>query len=570
MALPVPDDPNMPVLIPNFAAAQQVAVTAQSSLKRDDMLATPLLKNLLDTDMSQEALDELITVLCKKREEILCGEKRTTNALIDMFLDQMIQRKETEMLSLERQLDAMRADKSALLRIRTISEVGRGSLTSSALVPDGSSVPISPAVASASLIPVPSLSRSKHGDVTSDVMKRLTSRITKHYDGLQTVYAEISARSKRNQVHVKEEIPDSDDLESTRPCASSERNTHSHCETEASDERLGSFGEVIRGVAQYGHVEKFASLNYDIEPSPQMSIVSSLEFDKDGEMFVVAGVTKRIKVFNYESVVNNPTAVHYPLGQLKCRSKISNISWNPYQKQMLCSSDYDGNVTVWDTGTSQIVKTFQEHEKRCWTVHFNSVDPHLIASGSDDSKVKLWSLNCDRSVNTIDAKVNVCCVYFSPSSRHHVVFGSADHCVHLYDIRNTARALNVFKGHRKAVSYVRYINEDQVVSASTDSSLRVWCARTGKCLRVLRGHTNEKNFVGLSGTGDHIVCGSENSRAYFYYKAISEPVVSQYVGRDIGPDEEPDGFVSSVCWKKNSDVALVANSNGRVQFFKLT
>ncbi|VDK35221.1 unnamed protein product [Anisakis simplex] len=49
----------------------------------------------------------------------------------------------------------------------------------------------------------------------------------------------------------------------------------------------------------------------------------------------------------------------------------------------------------------------------------------MMASGSDDAKVKLWSLLSDRSVGSIDAKVNVCCVYFSPTSRHSLVFGSA-------------------------------------------------------------------------------------------------------------------------------------------------
>jgi hypothetical protein len=33
------------------------------------------------------------------------------------------------------------------------------------------------------------------------------------------------------------------------------------------------------------------------------------------------------------------------------------------------------------------IALLKEHEKRCWTVQFNNVDPHLMASGSDDAKV---------------------------------------------------------------------------------------------------------------------------------------------------------------------------------------
>ena len=36
---------------------------------------------------------------------------------------------------------------------------------------------------------------------------------------------------------------------------------------------------------------------------------------------------------------------------------------------------------------------------------FNSVDTKLLASGSDDSRVKLWSANINHSVATLEAKV---------------------------------------------------------------------------------------------------------------------------------------------------------------------
>ena len=39
--------------------------------------------------------------------------------------------------------------------------------------------------------------------------------------------------------------------------------------------------------------------------------------------------------------------------------------------------------------------------------------------------VKLWSTNLDNSVASIEAKANVCCVKFSPSSRYHLAFGCA-------------------------------------------------------------------------------------------------------------------------------------------------
>jgi len=64
-------------------------------------------------------------------------------------------------------------------------------------------------------------------------------------------------------------------------------------------------------------------------------------------------------------------------------------------------------------------------------------------------------------------------------------------------------------GHRKAVSYVRYLNENELVSASTDSTLRLWNIEQHAMTRLFEGHLNEKNFVGLSADGEFIACGSE-------------------------------------------------------------
>ena len=69
-------------------------------------------------------------------------------------------------------------------------------------------------------------------------------------------------------------------------------------------------------------------------------------------------------------------------------------------------------------------------------------------------------------------------------------------------------------GHRKAVSYVRWLGDGEVVSASTDSTLRLWDARTLGAQRApLPGHANEKNFVGLGVDSEFIACGSETNEA---------------------------------------------------------
>ncbi|KAI8518413.1 RING finger and WD repeat domain-containing protein 2 [Branchiostoma belcheri] len=247
-----------------------------------------------------------------------------------------------------------------------------------------------------------------------------------------------------------------------------------------------------------------------------------------------------------------------PLATLSYASDIyngSSIVSSSYHKGMLASSDYEGTVTLWDAFNATKSRMFQEHEKRCWSVDFNHVDPKLLASGSDDAKVKLWATNMEHSVACLEAKANVCCVKFNPNSRFHIAFGSADHCVHYYDLRNTRQALNVLKGHRKAVSYAKFVNSQEIVSASTDSQLKLWHVSQSHCTRTFQGHINEKNFVGLASNGDYVACGSENNSLYVYYKGLSKQLITfkfdtvRSVLDKEKKEEDANEFVSAVCFK---------------------
>ncbi|XP_055694076.1 E3 ubiquitin-protein ligase COP1-like [Lutzomyia longipalpis] len=335
---------------------------------------------------------------------------------------------------------------------------------------------------------------------------------------------------------------------------------------------LDAFRESLVKFSRYSSCKTLATLGYSSDLS-NGSIVSGIEFDKDNEYFAIAGVTKRIKVYDYLAVIRDVVDIHYPVVEMVSNSKISCVVWNSYHKNILASSDYDGTVTIWDAVTGQRTKVFQEHDKRCWSVDFNNVDSRLVASGSDDGRMKLWSLLANNSVATLDTKANICCVKFNPKSSCHIAFGSADHCVHYYDLRHTTKPLCVFTGHQKAVSYVKFLNEQEIVSASTDSRLRLWNVNSPPySIRSYVGHMNEKNFVGLATDGEYIACGSEDISLYVYYKGLPKPLFSMKIDRPSSVDQsgsDLNEFVSAVCWRKQCNVMVVANSRGIVKILEL-
>lgn len=50
-----------------------------------------------------------------------------------------------------------------------------------------------------------------------------------------------------------------------------------------------------------------------------------------------------------------------------------------------------GVVTLWDVESRSMVREYEAHSRRIWSIDSCGADPTLLASGSDDCRVKLWS-----------------------------------------------------------------------------------------------------------------------------------------------------------------------------------
>ncbi|KAG1222497.1 hypothetical protein G6F68_020626 [Rhizopus microsporus] len=62
--------------------------------------------------------------------------------------------------------------------------------------------------------------------------------------------------------------------------------------------RLESFSSVLYDVTRYGTLDVLDTLHY-ADTTHSTSIVSSIEFDKDDELFAVGGILKDIKIYDF-------------------------------------------------------------------------------------------------------------------------------------------------------------------------------------------------------------------------------------------------------------------------------
>ncbi|MBA0589711.1 protein SUPPRESSOR OF PHYA-105 1 isoform X2 [Gossypium raimondii] len=391
--------------------------------------------------------------------------------------------------------------------------------------------------------------------------------------------------SMRSQIHSSETaaaaVSDKDLLKKRGKLSESQSENGKLRMNQKSIDPLGSFFKGLCKFACYSKFEACGTIrNRDLLNSA--NVICTLSFDRNEDYIATAGISKRIKIFEFDAFMNDSIDIHYPVVEMSNKSKISCVCWNNYVKNYLASTDYDGVVQTWDAGTGQGLCQYNEHQKRAWSVDFSQADPTKFASGSDDCSVKLWSINEKSSLGTLWSPANVCCVQFSSFSPHLLAFGSADYKVYCYDLRHSRIPLCTLAAHEKAVSYVKFLDSNTLLSASTDNTLKSWDLKktcsdgstTNTCCLTFSGHKNEKNFVGLTVLDGYIACGSETNEVYCYYRSLPMPITSYKFG-SVDPisghqtGDENGQFVSSVCWRQKSNMLVAANSTGSIELLKL-
>ena len=357
---------------------------------------------------------------------------------------------------------------------------------------------------------------------------------------------------------------------------------------------LKDFARNLNIVSQKSSLEVESVVRSGNMASPQEMVCCS-DFDADDAHFATVSVSRSVKVFDFESLLDTPESLQFPVWQATTRSKLSSVSWNSYIKSHLITSDYDGAIQLWDvaSGSTMELSQFEDHARRVWSIDFSRLDPLQFASASDDATVRIWNLQQQTPTACIKTPANACSVHHSPHRATMLAVACANHYCYLYDTRMAGSPLATLCGANRAVSYVRFMDANTIIGASTDNTVRLWdisresFEEKDKALGAseeFTGHLNERNFVGLSVHPDgYIATGSEDNSVCCYYRAFPFALTKFNCSSAVQEDasnargkpasqqqqQQPKTFVSSVCWARHSRHLLVGNSEGVLKVLQL-
>lgn len=315
--------------------------------------------------------------------------------------------------------------------------------------------------------------------------------------------------------------------------------------------------------------------------------IGAIEFDSSDQLFATGGIARKIRIYSLNSLLldetiqgtNTSSFLHHTSACKYCictPAKLSGLRWKPNtNSRVVGSADYDGVITEYDLERCMPIFERDEHGGRCVrSLDYSHFSPTVGVSGSDDGTMQMWDTrDAINSVSMGAARPStsgspVCSVEFDPNGGELIAVGCADRKAYVYDIRRISHPVSVFHGHEKTVSYVRFLGEGMMVSASTDGCLKLWEMNDAQTMRTYRGHRNSRNFVGLSvwRNGGLLGCGSESGEVFVYDKRWGNPMWVH------GLEPRDHRFVSSVCWRQagndEDECTLVAGgSDGVLQVF---
>ena len=226
--------------------------------------------------------------------------------------------------------------------------------------------------------------------------------------------------------------------------------------------------------------------------------VTSVAITPDGRSIVSASGDGTVRVWDLEK--GNPREVPE-----RPRTRLYSVSLTPDATRAVTGSR-DHKVRVWDLESGECIKTLGGHRSEVRNARV-APDGKTAVSFSRDGIARLWDLRNGDCLREIDMGSSTASL--AAHRRRAVTLGFPDR-LEVWDLvgGGRLRSVDAERARLRGTSTLVVTPDGRLaVSANRDKNLCVWDLSSGKCIRMLCGHTSAARAVAVTPCGRRAISG---------------------------------------------------------------